>query len=194
MNFPGCNHARQSGWQDSAVGEHLSHLITRCSSCKRDRAFCSKLSIENGFNTRTNSSSRRSGGVPQPPSLASLIQPTPDVAHQAGNSLDGKCKFCALYESEIRLADHIKQTLLDYNMALLFDEARLTIKAESKIYLALIDFGTAHSRKRISFTFFVHGRHYLSARHSSRETADPSANSGACISTRRRRSREGIRY
>ncbi|KAI0415679.1 hypothetical protein F5X98DRAFT_212803 [Xylaria grammica] len=130
MNSPGCNHARQSGWQDIAVGTHLSDLITRCSSCKPDQTFCGKLTIDNGLNARSSSSSRRSLGVPQPPSLASLIQPTPGAARPAENTLDGKCKFCATYESEIRLADHIKQTLTDYNMALLFDEARLAVKAE----------------------------------------------------------------
>lgn len=135
MDFPGCNHARQSGWQDSAVATHLSHLITRCSSCKQDQAYCGKLDIDSGVSSQARSSTRRSSGVPQPLSLASLIQPTPDAARPAQNNLDGKCKFCASYESEIRLADHIKQTLTDYNMALLFDGARITIKAESKIRL-----------------------------------------------------------
>lgn len=135
MTFPGCNHARQSGWQDSAVATHLSDLITRCSSCKHDQSFCGKLSIDSGPNSQARSSTRRSSGVSQPLSLASLIQPTPDTARPAKNTLDGKCKFCASYESEIRLADHIKQTLTDYNMALLFDEARVAIKAESKIQL-----------------------------------------------------------
>ncbi|KAI1185793.1 hypothetical protein F5B17DRAFT_406348 [Nemania serpens] len=130
MDFPGCNHARQSGWQDSAVATHLSHLITRCSSCKQDQAYCGKLDIDSGVSSQARSSTRRSSGVPQPLSLASLIQPTPDAARPAQNNLDGKCKFCASYESEIRLADHIKQTLTDYNMALLFDGARITIKAE----------------------------------------------------------------
>ncbi|KAI1170760.1 hypothetical protein F4777DRAFT_94927 [Nemania sp. FL0916] len=131
MTSPGCNHARQSGWQDSAVVEHLSHLITPCSSGKKSQKFCSKLSIDNGSSRHSSSSARRSGGgVPPPPSLASLMQPTSEMGHPAENSLDGKCKFCASYESEIRLADHIKQTLSDYNMALLFDEARLVIQAE----------------------------------------------------------------
>ncbi|KAI0444797.1 hypothetical protein F4803DRAFT_229004 [Xylaria telfairii] len=128
MNSPGCNHARQNGWQDSAVGTHLSDLITRCSSCKPDQSFCGKLTIDSGLNSHSSSSARRSG-VPQPPSLASLIQPTPGAA-PTKKTLDSKCKFCTLYESEIRLADHIKQTLTDYNMALLFDEARLTVKAQ----------------------------------------------------------------
>ncbi|KAI0404994.1 hypothetical protein F4802DRAFT_209558 [Xylaria palmicola] len=130
MNSPGCNHARQNGWQDDAVGTHLSHLITRCSSCKADQSYCGKLTIHGGLNTQSSSSTRRAPGVPQPPSLASLIQPTPGVARPAQNTLNGKCKFCASYETEIRLADQIKQTLTDYNMALLFDEARLTVKAE----------------------------------------------------------------
>ncbi|TGJ80988.1 hypothetical protein E0Z10_g7774 [Xylaria hypoxylon] len=129
MTSPGCNHARQSGWQDIAVRTHLSDLITRCSSCKPDQNFCSKLTIDS-VNARSSSSSRRSPAVPQPPSLASLIQPTPGAARPAENTLDGKCKFCTSYESEIRLADHIKQTLTDYNMALLLDEARLAVKAE----------------------------------------------------------------
>ncbi|KAI1152198.1 hypothetical protein F4825DRAFT_326357 [Nemania diffusa] len=130
MTSPGCNHARQSGWQDSAVGTHLSDLITRCSSCKNGLAFCGKLTIDSGLSTQSRSSARRSAGVPQLPSLASLIQPIPGAARPAKNTLDGKCKFCALYESEIRLADQIKQTLMDYNMALLFDEARIAVKAE----------------------------------------------------------------
>ncbi|KAI0549115.1 hypothetical protein F4679DRAFT_596071 [Xylaria curta] len=131
MTSHGCNHARQSGWQDSAVGTYLSDLITRCSSCKSDQSFCGKLTIDSGLNAQSRSSTRRrSSGVPQPPSLASLIQPTPGAAHSTKNALNGKCKFCTLYESEIRLADHIKQTLTDYNMALLFDEARLTIQAQ----------------------------------------------------------------
>ncbi|KAJ2985211.1 hypothetical protein NUW58_g5656 [Xylaria curta] len=129
MVSPGCNHARQSGWQDSSVGTYLSELITRCSSCKPDQTFCGKLTIDSGLNAQSSSSTRRSPGVPQPPSLASLIQPTPEASRTA-NTLNGKCKFCTLYESEIRLADHIKQTLTDYNMALLFDEARLAVKAE----------------------------------------------------------------
>ncbi|KAI0490108.1 hypothetical protein F4859DRAFT_180166 [Xylaria cf. heliscus] len=130
MTSPGCNHARQSGWQDSAVGTYLSDLITRCSSCKPGESFCGKLTIDSGLNAQSGSSTRRSG-VPQPPSLASLIQPTPSATRPAkDNTLDGKCKFCTSYESEIRLADHIKQTLTDYNMALLFDEARVTIKAQ----------------------------------------------------------------
>ncbi|KAI1352223.1 hypothetical protein F5Y01DRAFT_96330 [Xylaria sp. FL0043] len=128
MTYPGCNHARQSGWQDAAVVTHLSHLITRCSSCKPDQAFCGKLTIDNGFNPPSSSSTRRSREVPQLPSLASLIQPTPGAAPK--NSLDGKCKFCTYYESEIRLADRIKQTLTDYNMALLQDEARVAVRAE----------------------------------------------------------------
>ncbi|KAI1752511.1 hypothetical protein F4782DRAFT_119806 [Xylaria castorea] len=126
MASPGCNHARQSGWQDSAVGTHLSDLITRCSSCKPDQSFCGKLTIDSGRNAQSSSSTRRSSGVPQPPSLAFLIQPIPPTE----NTLNGSCKFCTLYESEIRLADQIKQTLMDYNMALLFDEARLTIQAQ----------------------------------------------------------------
>ncbi|KAI0205034.1 hypothetical protein F4808DRAFT_413091 [Astrocystis sublimbata] len=120
MASPGCNHTRQTGWQDSAVATHLSHAITRCSSCKPDQYYCGKLSIDSG------SSSRRS----KPASVASLIQPTPSADYSAQNALDGKCKFCTLYESEIRLADHIKQTLTDYNMALLFDEARIAVKAQ----------------------------------------------------------------
>ncbi|KAI1425295.1 hypothetical protein F5Y12DRAFT_379109 [Xylaria sp. FL1777] len=128
MTCPGCNHARQSGWQDSAVGTHLSDLITRCSSCKPGQTFCGKLIIDNGSHGQSSSSSGRSRGVPQLPSLASIIQPTHGAT--AKNALDGKCKFCTLYESEIRLADRIKQTLTDYNMALLLDEARVAIKAE----------------------------------------------------------------
>ncbi|KAI0433472.1 hypothetical protein F5Y09DRAFT_74422 [Xylaria sp. FL1042] len=128
MAYPGCNHARQSGWQDAAVGTHLSHLITRCSSCKPEQSFCGKLTIDNGFNAQSSSSTRRSREVPQLPSLASLIQPTLGTAPK--NTLDGKCKFCTSYESEIRLADRIKQTLTDYNMALLLDEARVAVKAE----------------------------------------------------------------
>ncbi|KAI1128257.1 hypothetical protein F5Y10DRAFT_178446 [Nemania abortiva] len=128
MTSPGCNHARQSGWQDSAVGTYLSELITRCSSCKHGQPYCGKLTIDSGLKTQSSSSTRRSAGVPQLPSLASIIQPT--AARPARNTLDGKCKFCTLYESEIRLADQIKQTLTDYNMALLFDEARLAVKAE----------------------------------------------------------------
>ncbi|KAH8156111.1 hypothetical protein CIB48_g12136 [Xylaria polymorpha] len=144
MNSPGCNHARQSGWQDSAVGTHLSDLITRCSSCKPDQSFCGKLTIDSGLNSHSSSSARRSG-VPQPPSLASLIQPTPGAA-PTKKTLDSKCKFCTLYESEIRLADHIKQTLTDYNMALLFDEARLAVKAQSKIRLRIVSQNYASSQ------------------------------------------------
>lgn len=135
MTSPGCNHARQNEWQDNAVGTHLSDLITRCSSCKPDQSFCGKLTIDSGLNARSGSSARRSSGVPQPPSLASLIQPTPGASPLPKNTLDGKCKFCTSYESEIHLADHIKRTLTDYNMALLFDEARLAVKAESKVLL-----------------------------------------------------------
>ncbi|KAI0536464.1 hypothetical protein GGR58DRAFT_392024 [Xylaria digitata] len=129
MTSLGCNHARQSNWQDNAVATHLSDLITRCSSCKPDQSYCGKLTIDNSLNAQSSSSSRRSPRVPQPPSLASLIQPT-QAARPVDNTLDGKCKFCTSYESEIRLADHIKQTLTDYNMALLFDEARFAVKAE----------------------------------------------------------------
>ncbi|KAK5633145.1 hypothetical protein RRF57_008859 [Xylaria bambusicola] len=118
----------RNGWQDAAVARHLSDLITRCSSCKPDQAFCGKLTIDNASNTQSSSSTRRSRGVPPPPSLASLIQPTP--GSPAKNTLDGKCKFCTSYESEIQLADHIKQTLRDYNMALLFDDARIAVQAE----------------------------------------------------------------
>ncbi|KAI0109488.1 hypothetical protein GGR51DRAFT_511574 [Nemania sp. FL0031] len=130
MVSPSCNHARQSGWQDSAVVTHLSELITRCSSCKHGQAFCGKLIIDSGPKTHSSSSSRRSAGVPQLPSLASIIQPTLGAARTTRNALEGKCKFCATYESEIRLADQIKQTLTDYNMALLFEEARLAVMAE----------------------------------------------------------------
>lgn len=129
MVSPGCNHARQSGWQDAAVASYLSDLITKCSSCKPDQTFCGKLTIDNASTTQSSSSTRRSRGVPPPPSLASLMQPTPSSS--AKNTLDGKCKFCTLYESEIRLADHIKQTLRDYNMALLLDDARIAVQAES---------------------------------------------------------------
>ncbi|KAI3332293.1 hypothetical protein HD806DRAFT_188644 [Xylariaceae sp. AK1471] len=129
MTSAGCNHARQSGWQDSAVATHLSGLITRCSSCKPGQTFCGKLTIDSGLNGQSSSLTSRSPRGPLPPSLASLVQPTPDAGRPA-NTLDGKCKFCASYESEIRLADHIKQTLTDYNMALLFDETRLAIKDE----------------------------------------------------------------
>ncbi|KAI1822419.1 hypothetical protein F4861DRAFT_390474 [Xylaria intraflava] len=131
MTSPGCNHARQSGWQDNAVGAYLSDLITRCSSCKPDQTFCGRLTIDNGLNSKFNAPTSRSSRAALPLSLASLVQHNPvlDVNHQA-NVLNGKCKFCTSYESEIRLADHIKQTLMDYNMALLFDEARLAIKVE----------------------------------------------------------------
>ncbi|KAI1360915.1 hypothetical protein F5Y08DRAFT_35974 [Xylaria arbuscula] len=127
MASPGCNHPRQNGWQDAAVGRYLSDLITKCSSCKHDQTFCGKLTIDSASTAQSNSSTRRSR-VPPPPSLASLIQPTP--GSPAKNTLDGKCKFCTTYESEIRLADHIKQTLRDYNMALLLDDARIAVQAE----------------------------------------------------------------
>ncbi len=136
MTSPGCNHARQSGWQDVAVGTYLNDLITRCSSCKPDQTFCGKLTINSGSNPQSSSSTRRLPGVPQPLSLASLIQPTPRAP--AENTLDGKCKFCTSYESEIRLADHIKQTLTDYNMALLHDEARVAVKAQSETWFISI--------------------------------------------------------
>ncbi|KAI8630568.1 hypothetical protein F5Y19DRAFT_50385 [Xylariaceae sp. FL1651] len=126
MTSSGCNHARQSGWQDSAVGTHLSEHITRCSSCQADQSFCGKLTIDGGLDIQSGSSPRRHSAAPQPPSPA---QSAPDSGRSAG-TLDGKCKFCTLYESEIRLADQIKQTLTDYNMALLSDEARVQIKAE----------------------------------------------------------------
>ncbi|KAI0967684.1 hypothetical protein F4678DRAFT_445198 [Xylaria arbuscula] len=127
MTAPSCNHARQSGWQDIAVGTYLSHLITRCSSCKPDQTFCGKLTIDNRPGAQSSSSTRRSRG-PQLPSLASLIQPTLEGPPE--NTLDGKCKFCTNYESEIHLADRIKQTLIEYNMALLHDETRVAVKAE----------------------------------------------------------------
>jgi hypothetical protein len=137
MTSPGCNHARQAGWQDSLVGMHLSSLITRCSACKSDQAFCGKLTIDRSLDSQSGSSTGRSSRGLQPLSLASLVQPTPDASHSA-STLDAKCKFCTLYESEIRLADQIKRTLVDYNMALLPDEARVMIEAQSKGTLILI--------------------------------------------------------
>jgi len=136
MTSPGCNHARQNGWQDSQVGMHLSSLLTRCSECKSGKAFCGKLSIDKSLDSQSGSSTGRFSRGAQPLSLASLVQPTPDAGHSA-STLDGKCKFCTLYESEIRLADQIKRTLVDYNMALLPDEARVMIEAQSKGTLIL---------------------------------------------------------
>ncbi|KAI1435066.1 hypothetical protein GGR50DRAFT_353546 [Xylaria sp. CBS 124048] len=130
MTAPRCNHERQSGWQDEAVGTYLRGLITRCSSCKPDQTFCGQLTITNGRPSKSNSPSSRSQRMVLPMSLASLVQYTPPEADYRENALHGKCKFCAVYDSEIRLADQIKQTLMDYNMALLFDDARIAIQAE----------------------------------------------------------------
>jgi hypothetical protein len=132
MASAGCNHARQSGWQDSAVAAHLGGLIARCSSCKPGQTFCGKLKIDSSLNSQSGSSTARSPKSSLPPSLASLVQSAPDTDRPA-NTLDGKCKFCASYESEIRLADQIKQTLTDYNMALLLDDTRLALRYESKL-------------------------------------------------------------
>ncbi|KAI1816467.1 hypothetical protein GGS20DRAFT_537697 [Poronia punctata] len=130
MTSRGCNHARQTGWQDAQVANYLSSLINRCSACESNRPFCGKLAIDKSLDPPSpDSSAGRFSRGPQPLSLASLVQPTPD-AGRPPNTLDGKCKFCSLYESEIRLADQIKRTLMDYNMALLLDDARTAIEAQ----------------------------------------------------------------
>ncbi|KAI0393526.1 hypothetical protein F5Y17DRAFT_308445 [Xylariaceae sp. FL0594] len=146
MASAGCNHARQTGWEDSLVAAHLGGiLISRCSECRSDETYCGKqLVIDKSLDDHAPqsdhppaagqvSSRRRSR---EPLSLASLVvQPQPttqdkEESQSPKNTLDGKCKFCTLYESEIRLADQIKQTLVDYNMALLLDHARVAVGAE----------------------------------------------------------------
>jgi hypothetical protein len=158
MASRGCGHARQSGWQDSAVGTHLSSLINRCSSCKPGQTYCGKLTIDSGLDTRSGFPTNRSKTGPQLPSLASLIQFTPDSGPPA-YTLDGKCKFCTTYESEIRLADQIKETLVEYNMALLSNEARVAIKWESKTCFVSIFpmLGLSEATKHSSYPLFPHG-------------------------------------
>lgn len=130
MTSAGCNHARQSGWQDDAVTKSLSGLITRCSSHTSRQTFCGKLTIDSAGSGSSPKRSRRGGQLP--PSLASLVLSPDDEAVAGVNTLDGKCKFCTLYESEIRMAEQIKRTLMDYNMALLLDETRFLVEEESK--------------------------------------------------------------
>ncbi|KAI1324993.1 hypothetical protein F5Y16DRAFT_282898 [Xylariaceae sp. FL0255] len=113
MTAPGCNHLRQSGWRDSAVGTHLGALITRCTSCKANQAFCGKLTIDKSLDPSGRSTSGR----------------TSSTGHPLGSLYD-RCKFCTSYESEICLADSIKQSLVDYNMALLTDDVRDYVQNE----------------------------------------------------------------
>ncbi|KAI1268761.1 hypothetical protein F5Y18DRAFT_422987 [Xylariaceae sp. FL1019] len=122
----GCNHVRQTGWEDAAVATHLSALITRCSSCENDQSFCGTLSIDKNGDAQPRGSGRRTSSARH---RSSSVQSLSDSNRPLG-SLDDKCKFCACYESEICLADHIKQSLMDYNMALLSDDARIFVQAE----------------------------------------------------------------
>ncbi|KAI1494390.1 hypothetical protein F5X96DRAFT_589591 [Biscogniauxia mediterranea] len=130
MAAAGCNHARQSGWQDEAVIAHLGYRIQQCDKKKKKQKqqqqpqsdgeqvdlaagdFCDKLEIDAALPS----------GSAFPPAL------------------HGLCKFCASYESDIRLADQIKQTLMAYNMALLSDEARAEVVAEmDRLFQAAVD-------------------------------------------------------
>ncbi|KAI5925332.1 hypothetical protein F4810DRAFT_74411 [Camillea tinctor] len=129
MAAAGCNHARQSGWQDEAVIGHLGYRIQQCDKKKKKKKqqqqhsdggqadiaagdFCDKLEIDAALPS----------GSAFPPAL------------------HGLCKFCASYESDIRLADQIKQTLTAYNMALLSDDARAEVAVEmDRLFQAAVD-------------------------------------------------------
>ncbi|KAI2619238.1 hypothetical protein GGR54DRAFT_603984 [Hypoxylon sp. NC1633] len=112
MTAPGCNHARQSGWLDSAVIKYLSFLVMPCEKSNPSRPFCSKLAIDASLDD---------------PAQSSSSYATTTSLH---NALSGKCKFCSTYDSDVGRAEHIKQTLTQYNMALLFDEAKMEVGAE----------------------------------------------------------------
>ncbi|KAI1382447.1 hypothetical protein F4677DRAFT_401937 [Hypoxylon crocopeplum] len=115
MIAPGCNHVRQSGWQDSAVVTYLSFLIWPCEKCNPNRPFCSKFVIDSSLD--------------DPGQTAPFSDPTGAVTN-IPNALAGKCKFCSSYDSDIRHADRIKQTLTRYNMALLSDVAKAEVGVE----------------------------------------------------------------
>ncbi|KAI1342529.1 hypothetical protein F5Y15DRAFT_307872 [Xylariaceae sp. FL0016] len=113
MIAPGCHHARQTGWQDSTVIRHLSSLVVPCAKCDPSRPFCSKLSIDTSLDDPSQ----------LPPYGGSS-------SSSASHALAGPCKFCGTYRSDIRRAERIKQTLTQYNMALLTEPSRAQVGAE----------------------------------------------------------------